>query len=71
MKTGTQNAAIKTGKQNVAIKTGMQNIAMLRVTGLLIAISGPPGMSPPGTKFSHLGMSLSRPRAACNGEGRS
>ena len=40
-----------------AMKTGTQNVATLRLTGLLIAVAGPPGMSPTGTKSSHLGMS--------------
>ena len=57
---------MKTGTPNVAVKTGTQNVATLRLTGLLIALSGPPGMSPPGTKSSHLGMS--RLGAAGSGE---
>ena len=49
------------GYDGDAMKTG--------TTGLLIAVSGPQGMSPPGTKSSHLGMP--RPGAAGSGEARS
>ena len=66
---GYDGDAVKTGMQNVSMKTGTQNVATLRLTGLLIAVSGPPGMSPPGTKSSHLGMS--RPEAASSVETRS
>ena len=69
MKSGMQNVAMKTGTQNVAIKTWTQNVAMLLLTRLMIALSGPPGMSRQGTKSSHLGMS--RPGAADSGEARS
>ena len=66
---GYDGDAMKTGMHNIVMKTGTQNVATLRLTGLLIAVSGPQGMSPLGTKSSHLGMS--RPGAAGSSEARS
>ena len=61
--------AMKTGTQNVAMKTGTQNVATLQLMGVLIAVSGPLGMSPQETKSSYLGMSC--PGAAGSVEVRS